>query len=495
MRKPALALLALAALPACGGKVVVTGSKQFPESRILGEILRQILLEEGIPAEHRAGLGGTLVLWEALQSGEVDACVEYSGTLLHQILREPGLDAAALEARLEGGGLKVLARPGFENNYALGMPRRRAEELGIRRISDLRRHPDLRFGFSSEFLAREDGWPGLRERCALEAAEVRGLDHEVALRAAAAGEIDVLDLYTTDAAIEAWDLRALEDDCGFFGRYEAWVLGRADLPPAARRALSWLDGRLDADAMRRLNARVQLEGESEAAVARAWLREQGRSPAPAAAGAWEDFLRHTREHLLLVFGALLPAVLAGIPLGVLAAGHGRRGPWILAALGIAQTIPALALLVLLVPLLGIGSAPALAALFLYALLPIVQNTASGLRSLPLPLRESAEVLALPACTRLLRVDLPLASPALLAGVRTAGVQAVGFATLGALIGAGGYGQAILAGLMLNDPALLLLQGALPAAVLALLLQRAFDLLERILVPEGLRLAPEGGTAP
>jgi osmoprotectant transport system permease protein len=162
---------------------------------------------------------------------------------------------------------------------------------------------------------------------------------------------------------------------------------------------------------------------------------------------------------------------------------------ILAIVGIVQTIPSLALLVFLIPFLGIGGLPAMVALFLYSLLPIVRNTYAGLHDIPIQIRESAEALGLRAAARLRLVELPMAARAILAGIKTSAVINVGTATLGALIGAGGYGQPILTGIRLDDLGLIL-EGAVPAAVLALLVQGLFELAERWLVPRGLRLKGE-----
>ena len=154
--------------------------------------------------------------------------------------------------------------------------------------------------------------------------------------------------------------------------------------------------------------------------------------------------------------------------------------------GVIQTIPSLALLVFMIPLLGIGSWPAIVALFLYSLLPIVRNTYSGLENIPIQIKESAEVLGMNSFAKLKLIELPLASRSILAGIKTSAVINVGTATLGALIGAGGYGQPILTGIRL-DNINLILEGAIPAAVLALLVQWFFDLLEKLIVPRGLML--------
>jgi osmoprotectant transport system permease protein len=197
-------------------------------------------------------------------------------------------------------------------------------------------------------------------------------------------------------------------------------------------------------------------------------------------------LRHTREHLALVAISLGAAIALAIPLGIASVRYARLGQVILSVTGLIQTIPALALLVFMIPPLGIGAPPAIAALFLYSLLPIVRNTHAGLNDIPDSLRESAEALGLPSGARLRRIELPLASRSILAGVKTSAVINIGTATLGALIGAGGYGQPILTGIRLDDVGLIL-QGAVPAALLALVVQGAFELAERGLVPRGLRL--------
>jgi osmoprotectant transport system permease protein len=177
-----------------------------------------------------------------------------------------------------------------------------------------------------------------------------------------------------------------------------------------------------------------------------------------------------------------------LPLGIAASRGGTLGHGILAIVGMIQTIPSLALLALLVPVpfLGISARTAIVALFLYGLLPIVRNTATGLQDIPPALRDSAVALGLEPGARLRKIYLPLASRTILAGIKTSAVINIGTATLAALIGAGGLGEPILSGLNLNDNATIL-EGAIPAALLALLVQGSFDLLDRFLIPRGLRL--------
>jgi osmoprotectant transport system permease protein len=495
MQRPLALLAAIALLAGFGAQAsaapVQIGSKKFTESVILGEMLRQLVAASGHPVRHRRELGGTRVLWSALVAGGLDAYPEYTGTLTQEIFAGQGISGdAAIRRALAQRGLRMTASLGFNDTYALGVPRALAERLKLGRISDLGAHPELRFGFSNEFMDRADGWPGLERAYGLPQTQVRGLDHDLAYRGLAAGDLDVVDLYSTDAEIAYYDLRVLEDDRGYFPPYEAIVLYRADLEasaPAAVAAMRRLEDQIDAATMANLNARVKRQGESESAVAADFLAAHlGIAPAAVEESAWAGFRRHTQEHLLLVAISLSAAVLVAVPLGILAA---RRPPWgqvILGLVGIVQTIPSLALFVFMIPLLGIGGPPAVAALFLYSLLPIVRNTHAGLIGVPAEVRESAEVLGLSPAARLRLVELPLAARSILAGIKTSAVLNVGTATLAALIGAGGYGQPILTGIRLDDIALIL-QGAVPAAALALLVQGLFELIEPLVVPRGLRL--------
>jgi osmoprotectant transport system permease protein len=480
--------LAVAAAPS-----VRVGSKAFTESILLGEMAAQLAGDTGASAVHRAALGGTRVLWEALRAGDVDLYPEYTGTLAREILAgEPVDGEAGLRAALAKRGVGMTASLGFEDSYALGMRRAEAARLGIARISDLDRHPELQLGFTNEFMDRADGWPALAARYRLVRPAARGLDHDLAYRAVEAGQIDVTDVYTTDPEIRRLDLVLLEDDRHAFPEYAAVLVYRQDLArsaPEALAAIRRLEGKIPVDAMRGLNARAQIDGVPAAAIAADYLRATlGVAPKVTVESRPARILRRTGEHLTLVAVALAAAIAVSVPLGIWAARRPGLGRAVLGAVGVVQTIPSLALLVFMIPLLGIGARPAIAALFLYGLLPIVRNTHAGLTGISPELRESAEALGLSPWARLRLVELPLAGPSILAGVKTSAVLTVGTATLGALIGAGGYGQPILAGIRLASVPLIL-EGAIPAAVLALAVQGAFDVAERVLVPRGLRRRP------
>jgi osmoprotectant transport system permease protein len=384
---------------------------------------------------------------------------------------------------------------GFNNTYAIGVARALAESLGLRAISDLRDHPELVIGFTNEFMDRADGWPGLRAHYGLPHRDVRGLDHDLAYRGIAAGSIHVIDMYTTDAEIAYYDLVELSDDREYFPVYDAVFLYRTELAMRAPRfveQLRLLRGAIPAGTMVAMNALAKLEQVPETQVAAGFLSEHmGLDVRAETSGFWGRLGRTTRDHLYLVLISLTAAILIAIPLGVVAAKREGPGKVILGVAGVIQTIPSLALLVFMIPLLGIGGPPAILALFLYSLLPIVRNTHAGLQDIPASIRESALALGLPASTRLRRIELPMASRSILAGIKTSAVINVGTATLGALIGAGGYGQPILTGIRLDNTGLIL-EGAVPAALLALLVQGLFDLADFVFVPRGLRLDPGKG---
>jgi osmoprotectant transport system permease protein len=496
-RSAALACCALAAalafVPGCGrptNRPVVIGAKKFTESIILAEMGARLARQASVPAR-RDDLGGTPALWLALTQGDIDAYPEYTGTITQEILKDnpPDLDAA-LAAR----GMRVSRPLGFRNNYALGMRKDVAAARGITKMSDLKAHPDLKFRFIPEFVNRaKDGWPGIKRHYDLPHADVKEMNHTLAYRAVVERAADATEVYTTDGEIAQYDLLVLDDDKKFFPTYEAVWLYRADLGerhPGVVDQLRRLEGKITEAEMQRMNAAVQADKRDEGAVAGAFLRDAFGIETDAAGGTLAGrVLVTTGEHLLLVVPSLLAAVIVAIPLGVLAARRPALGKVVLVGTGVLQTIPSLALLLFMIPVMmylvgeGTGPPPAIAALFLYSLLPIVRNTHAGLTGIPGALRESAAALGLPPFAALWRVELPLAAPTILAGVRTAAVINVGTATLGGFIGAGGYGRPILRGIDKFDVPLML-EGAIPAALLALAIEGAFGLIERAISRPG-----------
>ncbi|QDV27983.1 Choline transport system permease protein OpuBB [Aureliella helgolandensis] len=472
-------------------RAVRIGSKSFTESVVLGELLSTLGRHAGATIDHRSELGGTQVLWQALQQGDIDAYVEYSGTLTEEILADPKL--ARLERiaeQLASQGIAMSKPLGFNNTYAIGMKQTQAEKRNITKISDLREHPELQIGFSDEFVDRKDGWRGLKAKYKLPHTKTRGLDHALAYRGVWGGSIDVIDLYATDPEIISYELRVLEDDLAYFPLYEAVILYRPELEvshPAVVEQFLRLEGTMDNATMTSLNKSARIDHIPEDVVAAQFAHDHidASIPVPDPNADWlqrrfSRFLTRSLEHLVLVGVSLTMAIACAIPLGIFAYRQPRLGEWILGTVGIIQTIPSMALLVFMIPLLGLGAKPAIVALFLYSLLPIVRGTHSGLANLPASIHESALALGLPSSARLRLIELPLAVPSILSGIKTSAVINIGTATIGAFIGAGGYGQPIITGIRLADLGLIL-QGAVPAAILALLVQAAFSWAERHLV--------------
>ncbi|MDB6015523.1 MAG: Substrate-binding region of ABC-type glycine betaine transport system [Pedosphaera sp.] len=484
-----LVAILIAMSTAAAPQPVVIGSKKFTESYVLGEIAKRVLEEAGVPAEHRQGMGGTIILWEALTQGAITLYPEYTGTISEEILKTRGpVSLDEMRKELSRRGIGVTDELGFNNTYALVMRRERARQLGIAKISDLRNHPELVVGVSHEFLQRKDGWKPLVKRYGLKMPDVRGIDHTLGYVALANGTIDLKDAYSTDAKIAKNNLVMLEDDLGFFPQYRAVLLYRLDADPRVPAALRRMEGTLNNARMLQLNAAAE-QTRDYSRAASLYFHETG----PKSASLTSNIARWTTRHLLLVGLSLFFSILIGIPLGIWASRPGFMSRLILGITGLVQTIPSLALLALLVsvPVLGISPLTAIIALVLYGLLPIVRNTATGIQDIAMPLRESAAALGLEPRAQLFRIFLPMASRSILAGIKTSAVISVGTATLAALIGAGGLGEPIISGLNLNDHATIL-EGAIPAAVLAFFVQLSFDFLDRLLIPKGLQIRANSG---
>ena len=489
-------------LHSADGPGVAIGSKAFTESVVLGELIGHLSRVEGAIVHHRAELGGTQFLWQALIAGDIDVYVDYTGTIREELLAE--VIKSGAEVRTEADMRNELAkmhvlmsdRLGFNNTYALGMRESTAEQLQIRTISDLRAHPELKFAFSDEFMERKDGWRALAKKYDLPQKKVRTMDHNLAYRGIEHDAIQLTDLYTTDAEIEFYKLRTLEDDLGYFPTYHAVILMRDDLPkraPKVAESILRMQNLIEPTEMVSMTAQVRLDRQMESNVAANYLRTKLNLDIPlSATSRGAEFSRiaarlakTTYEHLFLVLVSLSLAIAVAVPLGITSARSENVGNAVLGIVGVIQTLPSMALLVFMIPIFGLGAVPAIAALFFYSLLPIVRNTYTGLTQIPVAIRESAEVIGLSSGAKLRLVELPLALPSILAGIKTAAVINVGTATIGALIGAGGYGSPILTGIRLSSVSLIL-QGAVPAALLAIGVQFVFGWIERRFVSPGLR---------
>jgi len=493
---------------------VVVASKPFGESYLLAEMFSQLLESRGFKVDRKPGLGATEIAFGALRTDAVDVYPEYTGTGLIAILHDTLPDSVTADPRAVFAHVarrfedlyhvRWLPPLGFQNTYAIAVTQATATRYHLRTLSDLAREGShLTAGFTADFIGRNDGLVGLSRVYGLKPRAVRPLAPAVKYQALASGAVDVIDGYSTDGLLARYDLVTLVDDKHFFPPYEAAALISNRLEaqaPGAVAALTLLSGRLDEKTMRQLNRRVEVDGEDVKKVASDELAALGLTGAAHASGSIQTtpsgqqsgFLRYmwdrratiaelTMRHLELVAVALFAAVIIAVPLGLGLERTRRIAEPTIGGLGVLQTIPSIALLAFMIPLLGVGVAPALVALWLYALYPIARGTFTGVRDADPDAVAAAEALGTTPGQRLLWVRLPLAAPVIMAGIRTAAVITVGAATLAAFIGAGGLGEPIVAGLALADTRMIL-SGALPAAVLALVVDGVLAIVERLVAP-------------
>jgi osmoprotectant transport system permease protein len=489
--------------PAIAADPVVVASKPFGESYLLAEMFAQLLESRGVGVERRPGLGATEILISALRTNAIDVYPEYTGTGLRAVLRDSTVGSAQeVFARVSRRfqqelGVSWLPPLGFENTYAIAVRPETAERLRLRTISDLARAGgQLRAGFTSDFIGRADGLRGLERAYGMRFRVVRPLAPALKYQAVSEGAVDVIDGYSTDGLLARHGLVTLEDDLGFFPPYHAAAVVSPRIAlarPDVISALGALSGRMDETRMREWNRRVEVDREPVHQVAREALAELLGASGVAAESRlatgftvpWRRIWSLAARHLMLVALALGAAIMVAVPLGLVLERARAAANAVIGALAVLETIPSIALLAFMIPLLGIGVAPALAALWLYALYPIARGTYVGVRDADPDANEAAEALGTTAWQRLWWLRLPLAAPIIMNGIRTAAVITVGAATLAAFIGAGGLGEPIVEGLALADTRLIL-TGAVPAALLALAVDGILAMLERWLRPAHLR---------
>lgn len=369
----------------------------------------------------------------------------------------------------------------------MAVKKEKIKEYNLKNISDLKSHESIKAGFSYEFARREDGLKKMQQYYKLSLKNITLLDHALVYEALEQGNIDLIEVYSTDAKIPKYDLVLLRDDYSFFPDYEAVLFHQKGFWNQYPQTFEYLNqhvfGKIDSEVMQKLNAEVEMEKKTYRQVALNFLGKKSTSTS-VTTQMYKRIWLQTKQHIKLVFVSLFFSIIFGISLGILASRSVILGQLILNFTGLLQTIPSLALLCFMIPILGIGVYPSFFALFLYGLLPIVRNTATALTQIPKSLKESASILGLSKMQKLTIVELPLSLKGILAGIKTSAVINVGTATLAAFVGAGGLGSSIVTGLSLNDNNIIL-QGAIPAAVLAIIINLFFELIEKLL-PKGVR---------
>jgi osmoprotectant transport system permease protein len=477
-------------LPSTFAQPIRVGAKHFTEGYITSEIIAQLLESGGFEVQRHFNLGGTMVCFTALRENQIDIYPEYTGTISFEILKNgKALPFNKLNQELQDRFHLELSLPyGFNNTYALVVSKALSKEFQIKALSDLQKSPAIKMGLSYEFIKREDGWEKLAVAYALPQQPV-ALEHGLAYQALQDNKIDVTDAYSTDGEIQRYNLVILKDDKEFFPGYLATSFYRDNLDPRAKQILRKLGGTITESEMREMNAAVLYQHQTYAQVAAIFLQAKGLTGqrVVSEASAANDLISKILVHLQLTFVALFLAIMVAIPMGVFLYWYPKASALILYTTGLLQTIPSIALLAILIPLTGIGVVPAITALFLYALLPILRNTITGLQTIDPTLKKVADGMGMSRMQRMKWLEFPLSLPTILAGIRTAAIINVGTATLAAFIGAGGLGEYIVTGLALNNSTMIL-RGAVPAALLAIFIELIFELLQRKLTPRYLNKA-------
>ena len=484
-------------------KPLVVGSKFFTESYILSEMVVLLLEEESQqPVERKLGLGGTQVAFQALNDGKIHVYPEYTGTGYAAILKKQGESHPDRVYQIvdrsfrEKWGIEWSRPIGFNNTYALAVRGNDKEFEGVRTLSQLSEKgvEDYIYASPYEFMERKDGQVEFAKKYNFNFTPSQVLAMEAGLMYSAIRDkkVDIIVSYSTDGRIKAYNLRLLEDDKMFFPPYHVSLVAKSEVlrkSPALRQVFKRVENLITEDEMVYMNDQVDRLKREPIDVARAFLEKKGLIEK----GSYDVFSDKKRyffklliEHLSLSFGALALSILVSLPVGVLLTRYQRLGKVVFPIINIIQTIPSLALLGFLIPIMGIGFVPGLFALFLYSLLPLIRNTYTGILGVHKDYIEVSKGIGLTNMQILLIIEIPLALPVILAGLRTAAVIVVGTTTLVALIGAGGFGDPIFRGISTVNSHLILL-GAVPVALLSIIVDKSIEYSERWLVSDGLRI--------
>ena len=491
-------------------KEVTIGSKIFTENILLAEMLA-VLLEENYNFKviRKFNLGGTKLVFDALRNKEIDIYPEYTGTGYTMILKMSGETQPKKTYRivkkefLDQFNLMWSLPLGFENTYALAVRDSDPRFKNIHSISQLKGKTNfLNIAAGHEFMERKDGFSNFIKKYQLHFQEdkIWTMNQGLMYSALKNKKMDMVMAYSTDGRIQAFDLKTLKDDKRFFPAYGAAYLTRReflDQNPKIKKAFKELEGSIAEKEMIFLNNQVdQLKYDGAQAVKNFLIKKNllEEDIQNLKQEGWLDyylskkeyFFKIFYEHLLLIFVSLFFALLLAVPIGLWASYNIRVEKFVFLIVNTLQTVPSLALLAIFIPFLGIGFLPAVVTLFIYSLLPIIRNTFEGVKNIDRVFISAGAGIGLNSWQILRHIQIPLALPMILAGVRTSAVIVVGTATLAAFIGAGGLGDPIFRGIAALNSKLIFL-GAVPACLLAILIDRLLAFSETVIIPKGLKL--------
>jgi osmoprotectant transport system permease protein len=505
-----LLILMTLSISAFAIRPVVVGSKNFSESIILGEMVSIILEKKfNVPVERKLALGGTKVAFDALSAGDIDVYPDYTGTGYVMILkmdkeRDPDKVYEIVNHEFQKQFGIVWSPPiGFNNTYALAVRDDDARFKNVKKLSHLsHKVQDYKFGTPHEFMERKDGHGSFTKLYELNFQQdnLKSMDSGLTYEAINSQQLDMIMAYSTDGRLKAFNLRVIEDDKRFFPPYYASLLAKRETLekfPAIQKVFELMENFISEEDIIEMNNQVDRHKRDPRVVANNFLIEQGiiEGAVKESSGKIGFFsfaykkrlylFKLLKEHLILSLGALLIAFVIAFPIGILLTRRPSMGKIVFPVVNTIQTIPSLALLGFLIPFIGIGFTPALLALFLYSLLPLIRNTYIGILGVDRSYIEASRGIGLTNWQILMKVEIPLAIPVILAGLRTATVIVIGTTTIAAMVGAGGLGDPIFRGVATVNSNLILL-GAVPAALLAVLMDKLIGLLDVLLVSKGVR---------
>ncbi len=480
--------------------VIRIGGKVFTEQNILVDLIKIYLEDKGYKTQTQKNLGGTFVAYEALKTGNLDLYVEYSGTSYHTIFKQEKIISENdtylwLKERFKKENIYLFQDLGFSNSYALIT----VQNQNYQTMKDLvKDSPNLTIGFEHEFLSRPDGFSNMLKAYDYNFKNPKTMNVGLMYEALKTKQLDVGIGYSTDGRNKAFNLKILEDNLDFFPKYKAAILAKTSVLQNHKNLeseLMALSGLITATDMIQMNYEVDALKKSSNLVAKNFLISKGLI-AYSSLKLSHNFLglsypeiilikNKLLEHIEICFIALCFSILIGFSLGVLAFEFKPLKPLVFSFVNLLQTLPSLALFGFLIPFMGIGFWPAMIALILYSILPLVHNVYIGLSEIDLDIIESCQAIGMTKLQILLQVRIPIAMPTLGAGLRTCTAIIIGTATVAAFIGAGGLGELIFQGISSLNHRMILL-GAVPAALLALLADTLVHFTMNSLTSKGLK---------
>ncbi len=456
MKTLIISLVLAFSLFAKAAPVIMVGSKPNTESKIIAEMIALALETTGeAQVERKFGLGETPIILEHLKAGKIDIYPEYSGNI-GDLLISASWDKTLGKIRGALAGHKIVTSGtlGFNRTSTLAVKKDNTRFKDINTISDLKKLSGFKGGFTYKFLRSGRGLFPLMKDYGITQKKVRKMSKKRMIETINSGEVEIIEMASTDPALLKYNLKTLKDDRGFLPKYLAFMLTKKDFPtkyPASWKILhDVLVGRITEADMARMNAQVELEGKSYSAIAAGFLKKAGVNTN---FSMWKQIYPKLLTHIQLVIIPLLLSTIFGVFLVVMAAKNKVFEKLVTLMNRFYKPIPFLVFLCILIPFLGTGKTPVYMTLFIFGIFPIVKYSFPN-----------------------------WSIHNILSGVKNTAFINVGMATIAAYVGAGGLGDLIISGLSGNDKNMILM-GVIPAIILGVLIHLLIELSDKYMSPK------------